>query len=56
METIKIFIASSSEVEEERMALDKYINELSNQYHDFDLRFHPIMWESESKEFNKARK
>lgn len=56
MDSIKIFIASSSEVEEERIALEKYINELSNQYYEFDLHLQPIMWESESKEFNKARK
>lgn len=56
MKKIKIFIASSNEVEDERLALEKHINNLNNHYQEYDLHLQPIMWETESKEFNTTRK
>lgn len=53
---IKIFIASSNEVQEERIALEKFINEESNRYHSFNLHLKPEMWELESRSFEGFRK
>lgn len=56
MVEIKIFIASSNEVHDERIALEKFINEESNRYHDFGLHLKPEMWELESRSFEGSRK
>lgn len=56
MTELKIFIASSHEVEEERRALEKFINEESNRYLEFGLHLKPEMWELLSRKFEHKRK
>ena len=53
MKELKVFIASSNELQKERVSLQKFINEESNQYHDYGLHIKPEMWELESRSFNK---
>ena len=52
MKELKIFIASSGELNEEREALKTFINGESDFYHDYGLFIKPIMWELESKKFS----
>lgn len=53
---LKVFIASSGELSEEREVLKTFINTESDFYHDFGLYIKPIMWELESKKFAEGRK
>lgn len=56
MYTLKIFIASSSDLEEERKELKLYIDSLNNQYADYDVRLETKLWEYMSKTYNDSRK
>lgn len=56
MKEIIIFIASSSELEQERTALKDYINNLSNDLFEYDLHLKPELWELKTRAFEDKRK
>ena len=56
MKEIKIFIASSSELEQERIALKDWVNNTSNDLHKYNLHLKPELWELKSREFEEKRK
>lgn len=56
MKEIKIFIASSSELDQERNALKDFVNNLSNELFEYNLHLKPELWELESREFDGVRK
>ena len=55
MKEIKIFIASSSELEQERIALKDWVNNTSNDLHKYNLHLKPELWELKSREFVRIR-
>jgi radical SAM protein with 4Fe4S-binding SPASM domain len=56
LKEIRIFIASSSELEEERNAMKDYINKESNDLFEYNLHLFPELWELKSREFEDERK
>jgi len=49
---IRVFIASSSEVKNERNVLREHLQSFNNRFDEYDIRIVPIMWELESKKFD----
>lgn len=56
MYILKIFVASSSELKEEREELKLYIDSLNDRYVDYDIRLEAKLWEYMSKEHSDSRK
>jgi sulfatase maturation enzyme AslB (radical SAM superfamily) len=56
LKEIKIFIASSSELEQERNTIKEYINNESNDLFKYNLHLIPELWELKSREFEDSRK
>lgn len=56
MYTLKIFIASSGELEKERKTLKLYIDSINNRYNDYGIHLETRLWEYMSKMHNDSRK
>lgn len=56
MRTIKVFIASSEELKQERLELAGMIQELNDCLESYDIRINPIKWEYLDASMNEERK
>ena len=56
MRTIKIFLASSSELKEERIAFGNFIRRLDDIYEHRGFRIKLFMWEDFEAAYNNRRK
>jgi len=54
--SIKIFLASSAELNVERKEIDKFISEENKKYQKKNIYFDLVMWEKQNRSFNDARK
>ena len=56
MKTIKVFIASSSEMRTERLEIVDLLMDLNDKYEDMGVRFEPVKWEYMDSSMRETRK
>lgn len=56
MRTIKLFIASSSEMKTERLEIIDLLVDLNDEYEDSEIKFEPVVWEFMDSSMRETRK
>ena len=56
MKTIKLFIASSSEMKTERLEIIDLLVDLNDEYEDSGIKFEPVVWEFMDSSMRETRK
>ena len=56
MKIVKVFIASSAELKQERMELVDLLQDLNDEVEDQTIRFKPVLWEYMDSSMGKMRK